>query len=117
MTTLRNSNNGLRIRTLIAVAVPIALASWIIPGAVCAPGSMQDPASGGRLVLRDGWQVQTSTGQADGAVNLEGGIRRDRVVPNRHSRDGLRRARVRRRILRPILRHEAPRLARDASGS
>ena len=74
MTTLRNSNNELRIRTLIAVALPIALASWIIPSAVCAPGSVQNPASGGRLVLREGWQVQTSTGQADGAVISKAGF-------------------------------------------
>src|ERR1039457_2069815 len=74
MTTLRNSINELRIRTLIAVAVPIAHASWIIPGALCAPGSMQNPASGGRLVLREGWQVQTSTGQADGAVISKAGF-------------------------------------------
>ena len=74
MTTLRNSNNELRIRMLIAVALPIALASWIIPSAVCAPGSVQNPASGGRLVLREGWQVQTSTGQADGAVISKAGF-------------------------------------------
>src|SRR5450759_4889692 len=84
MTTLRNSNNGLRIRTLIAVAVPIALASWIIPSAVCAPGSVQNPASGGRLVLRECWQVQTSTGQADGAVISKAGFAATGWYPTYH---------------------------------
>src|ERR1019366_6307386 len=73
-----------RIWLLAAGAASISIASWSFAHAAYGAGSAQaqnrgakaspsagaagDLATGARLMLRDGWQVQTSSNQPDGAV-------------------------------------------------
>ena len=79
-----------RIWLLAAGAASISIASWSFAHAAYGAGSAQgqnrgakaspsagaagDLATGARLMLRDGWQVQTSTGQPDGAVISKSGF-------------------------------------------
>jgi hypothetical protein len=84
MMTMKDSIKKPRIWLLVAGAALIAFASWSSPNAAYVAGLMQGQsrganvntsagsaeslASGAWLMLRDGWQVQTSSGQPDGAV-------------------------------------------------
>lgn len=90
MMNCKNSIEEPRIWVLIAVTVTISLALWKSPRAAYAAGWMQSAsrggavsasassaeslASGGRLMLRDGLQVQTLSGQPDGAAISKAGF-------------------------------------------
>src|ERR1039458_7054348 len=63
-----------RIWLLAAGAASISIASWSFAHAAYGAGAAGDLATGARLMLRDGWQVQTSTGQPDGAVISKSGF-------------------------------------------
>src|SRR5208282_276025 len=87
---MRNPFNDPRIRVLVACAALAAIASCSSRSGVheidlaqgqrrgvkadTSGGPTERPASGARLMLRDGWQVQTSSGQPDGEAISKAGF-------------------------------------------
>src|ERR1017187_4869608 len=83
---MKNSIDNSRIWLPAAGVALIAIASWSLTYAGSAQGQSRGAkanpsasaagsvAPGIRLMLRDGWQVQTSTGQPDGAAISKAGF-------------------------------------------
>jgi len=90
MMTVKNPINEPRIRLLVAIAALVGFTSCSSTHTVhdtdlmhgqsggvtvhTSGGSVESLASGSRLMLRNGWQVQTSSGQPDGAIISKAGF-------------------------------------------
>ena len=90
MMTMKNPIVESRIRLLVAIAALVGFTSCSSTHTVydtdlmhgqsggvtvhTSGGSVESLASGARLMLRNGWQVQTSNGQSDGAIISKAGF-------------------------------------------